>query len=85
MGSATPSPFFQSVRFRLTLWYLALLAVIIGAFGLTVYYAQEHTLATQFDDLLRTRVQQIALSYNATTQRIDVTTPSPQKPTMPPR
>jgi signal transduction histidine kinase len=68
------------VRFRLTLWYLALLAVIIGAFGLTVYYAQEHSLATQFDDLLRTRIQQIALTYNATTQQLDVTTTVPQKP-----
>ena len=75
-----PARFFRSVRFRLTLWYLALLAVIIGAFGLTVYYAQEHTLATQFDDLLRTRVQQIALTYNATTQQLDVTTTEPQKP-----
>ena len=76
-----PARFFRSVRFRLTLWYLALLAVIIGAFGLTVYYAQEHTLATQFDDTLRTRVQQIALTYNATTQQLDVTTTAvPQKP-----
>jgi len=75
-----PARFFRSVRFRLTLWYLALLAVIIGAFGLTVYYAQEHTLATQFDDTLRTRVQQIALTYNATTQQLDVTTTVPQKP-----
>ncbi len=75
-----PARFFRSVRFRLTLWYLALLAVIIGAFGLTVYVSQEHTLATQFDDLLRTRVQQIALSYNATTQQLDVTPTVPQKP-----
>ncbi|HKW22502.1 MAG TPA: hypothetical protein VJO13_14050, partial [Ktedonobacterales bacterium] len=75
-----PARFFRSVRFRLTLWYLALLAVIIGAFGLTVYYAQVHTLATQFDDLLRTRVQQIALTYNATTQQLDVTPTEPQKP-----
>ncbi|HEU4782535.1 MAG TPA: ATP-binding protein [Ktedonobacterales bacterium] len=75
-----PARFFRSVRFRLTLWYLALLAVIIGAFGLTVYYAQEHTLATQFDDMLRTRVQQIALTYNATTQQLDVTATDPQKP-----
>ncbi len=72
--------FFGSVRFRLTLWYLALLAVIIGAFGLTVYYAQEHTLATQFDDTLRTRVQQIALTYDATTHQLDVTATAPQKP-----
>jgi heavy metal sensor kinase len=75
-----PARFFRSVRFRLTLWYLALLAVIIGAFGLTVYYAQEHSLATQFDDTLRTRVQQIAITYNATTQQLDITTTAPQKP-----
>lgn len=80
MSARHPARFFRSVRFRLTLWYLALLAVIIGAFGLTVYYAQEHTLATQFDDLLRTRVQQIALTYNATTQQLDLTPTEPQKP-----
>src|SRR5689334_24908710 len=75
-----PARFFRSVRFRLTLWYLALLAVIISAFGLTVYYAQEHSLATQFDDTLRTRVQQIALTYDATTRQLDVTAPPSQKP-----
>jgi two-component system, OmpR family, sensor kinase len=80
MGMRSPTRFFRSVRFRLTLWYLALLAIIIGAFGLTVYYAQEHTLATQFDDLLRTRVQQIALTYNATTRQLDVSANAPQKP-----
>jgi signal transduction histidine kinase len=75
----SPARFFRSVRFRLTLWYLALLAVIIGAFGLTVYYAQEHSLATQFDETLRTRVQQVALTYNATTGQLNVTTTVPQK------
>ena len=70
------------MRFRLTLWYLAVLMVILCAFGLTVYYAQQRSLATQFDDLLRTRIQQIALTYDATTQQLDVTTPrSSQKPT----
>ncbi len=67
--------FFHSVRFRLTLWYLAVLMVILSAFGLTVYYAQQRSLSAQFDDLLRTRIQQIALTYDAATQRLDVTTP----------
>ena len=70
-----PTRFFNSVRFRLTLWYLAVLMVILSAFGLTVYYAQQRSLTTQFDDLLRTRIQQIALTYDATTQRLDITTP----------
>lgn len=67
--------FFNSVRFRLTLWYLVVLTAILAAFGLTVYYAQQRSLSTQFDGLLRTRIQQIALTYNATTQRLDITTP----------
>jgi signal transduction histidine kinase len=75
-----PVRFFRSVRFHLTLWYLAVLAVILCAFGLTIYYAQQHTLSTQFDDLLRTRIQQIALTYNATTQQLDVTEPTYEKP-----
>ncbi len=78
-----PTRFFNSVRFRLTLWYLAVLMVILSAFGLTVYYAQQRSLSAQFDDLLRTRIQQIALTYDATTQQLDVTTPPspPSKPT----
>ena len=78
-----PTRFFHSVRFRLTLWYLAVLMVILSAFGLTVYYAQQRSLSAQFDDLLRTRVQQIALTYDAATQQLDITTPPspPSKPT----
>jgi signal transduction histidine kinase len=73
--------FFQSVRFRLTLWYLALLALILLGFGLTVYYAQQSYISAQFDDLLRTRIQQIALTYDASTQRLDITQPILEKPT----
>jgi two-component system, OmpR family, sensor kinase len=76
-----PVRFFHSVRFRLTLWYLGVLALILCAFGLTVYYAQQHTLSTEFDTLLRTRIQQIALTYDASTQRLDLATTSLQKPT----
>lgn len=76
-----PTRFFHSVRFRLTLWYLAILTVVLCAFGLTVYYAQEHTLSTQFDSLLRTRIQQVALTYNATTQHLDIAMPVSEKPT----
>lgn len=75
--------FFRSVRFRLTLWYLALLAIILCAFGLTVYYAQQHSLSTQLNDVLRTRIQQIALTYDAATQQL-VVTPSPAIPPIDP-
>ena len=76
-----PARFFQSVRFRLTLWYLALLALILIGFGLTVYYAQQSYISAQFDSLLRTRIQQIALTYDASTQRLDITQPVLEKPT----
>ena len=77
-----PARFFQSVRFRLTLWYLALLALILIGFGLTVYYAQQSYISAQFDSLLRTRIQQIALTYDASTQRLDITQPVLEKPTI---
>jgi signal transduction histidine kinase len=77
-----PARFFQSVRFRLTLWYLALLALILIGFGLTVYYAQQSYISAQFDSLLRTRIQQIALTYDASTKRLDITQPVLEKPTI---
>jgi signal transduction histidine kinase len=84
MWTRFPVRFFSSVRFRLTLWYLGLLTVVLCAFGLTVYYAQEGALSTQFNDMLRNRIQQIALTYNETTRQLDVTAPSPNmNPTKP--
>ena len=72
--------FFQSVRFRLTLWYLALLAAILVGFSGAIYYAQRSYLSAQFDGLLRTRIQQVAQTYNTTTQQLDITQPALQKP-----
>ncbi|HET8906951.1 MAG TPA: HAMP domain-containing sensor histidine kinase [Ktedonobacterales bacterium] len=72
--------FFKSVRFHLTLWYLAVLAIILVAFGLTVYLSEQHALSVQFDDLLRARIQQVALTYDTTTQQLDISVPTSRKP-----
>jgi two-component system, OmpR family, sensor kinase len=72
--------FFNSVRFHLTLWYLAVLTIILAAFGLTVYLSEQHILSAQFGDLLRTRIQQVALTYDATTQQLNISAPTPSKP-----
>jgi heavy metal sensor kinase len=77
----SPARFFQSVRFRLTLWYLALLAVILCGFSLTIYFAQKSYVSSQFDNLLRARIQQVALTYDASTQRLDIAQPVVGKPT----
>lgn len=74
--------FFQSVRFRLTLWYLALLAVILCGFSLTIYFAQKSYVSAQFDNLLRSRIEQVAQTYDASSQRLDIAQPILVKPTV---
>ena len=77
-----PGHFFQSVRFRLMLWYLALLAVILVGFSGVVYYAQQSYVSAQFDNLLRARIQEVALTYDGSTARLDIAQPLLEKPTV---
>ena len=73
--------FFTSVRFRLTLWYLGLLTLILCVFGLTVYYSQQSSLSAQFNDILRARIQQLALTYDDSTGQLAIAAPvSSNKP-----
>jgi heavy metal sensor kinase len=47
--------FFRSIRFRLTLWYFAILAVILVLFSGGIYFTQRRTLNENLNDSLRTR------------------------------
>jgi heavy metal sensor kinase len=46
----------RSIRFRLTLWYVLLLAIILAGFSAGIYVTLRHNLYTNLDDSLQTRV-----------------------------
>jgi heavy metal sensor kinase len=45
----------RSIRLRLTLWYVLLLAVILAAFSAGIYLTLRHNLSANLDDALRNR------------------------------
>jgi heavy metal sensor kinase len=48
---------FRSLRFRLTLWYIALLALTLAAFSAGVYFAMRASLYSNLDDSLDSRAE----------------------------
>ena len=45
----------RSIRLRLTLWYVLLLAVILAAFSAGIYLTLRHNLSANLNDSLETR------------------------------
>jgi two-component system, OmpR family, sensor kinase len=60
-----------SVRMRLTIWYVVVLAVILGVFATGIYYAQRTSLYDDLNKQLDTRLQQIAGSEDPQTGLLD--------------
>jgi two-component system OmpR family sensor kinase len=54
-----------SIRTRLTLWYIGLLAAILIAFALLLYAFLVYNLRAEVDQTLQTRAQQVAASLQA--------------------
>ena len=46
----------RSIRLRLTLWYVLLLAIILAGFSAGIYVTLRHNLYANLDDSLQTRV-----------------------------
>lgn len=57
-------PFFMTIRFRLTLWYVAILAVVLLVFGGLVYGAQARAIRAAATDQLRILGRQLAATYD---------------------
>ncbi len=55
-------PALRSIRLRLTLWYIVLLAVILAAFSAGIYVTLRHSLSTSLDDSLEIRGEELLLS-----------------------
>ncbi len=51
--------FFKSIRFRLTLWYLLVIAVLLGCFGAAAYLILSYQLHRNLNESLRSRAGEI--------------------------
>ena len=60
MHTAITHPLRQSLRLRLTLWYVALLAIVLLIFSTILYVRLTTTLQSNLDDTLRNRANLIA-------------------------
>jgi two-component system OmpR family sensor kinase len=61
-----------SIRTRLTLWYIGLLAAILIAFALLLYSFLAYNLRAEVDQTLQTRAQQVAASLQAENDPLSV-------------
>jgi two-component system, OmpR family, sensor kinase len=59
-----------NVRLRLTLWYVAILAVVLAVFSGVIYETQRQFLISQIDNRLRARVQQLDGTYDDRSGRL---------------
>jgi len=59
-----PLRFFSSLRFRLMLWYLLILGMVLCAFSAAIYVLEEHTLYQSLDTLLDATIRQQISSYD---------------------
>jgi len=60
--------FFRSIKFRLTIWYLAVLIVLLAVFGLISYVLLSGSLYQNLDNTLRTRAADISSTGGAIQQ-----------------
>ena len=69
-------PLTKSIRFRLTMWYVLILAMVLAVFSTIVYASQAQALRAQMNDALRSTGQGLAAAYNPQDGKIDL----PNKP-----
>lgn len=55
---------FSSLRFRLMLWYLLILGIVLCVFSAAIYLLEERTLYQSVDTLLNTTIKQLVSSYD---------------------
>lgn len=67
--------FFRTLRFRLTLWYVLLLAITLAAFSAGVYLALREILYDNLDDSLEARSDIVAGIVSESGGRLDVGLP----------
>ena len=83
-GWGYPVRLLLSVRMRLTIWYVAVLALVLAVFAVGIYFTQQTYLYDDLNKQLDARLQQIAATYDPETnqlnyQAVDSVVPSPPK------
>ncbi len=63
-------PIFQTIKFRLTIWYLVALALLLAGFGGVAYHMLSRDLYKNLDDSLRTRVAELQTSIEVKNKQI---------------
>jgi heavy metal sensor kinase len=57
-----------SIRLRLTIWYFAVLAVVLSLFGVTAYFAMRNSIHRTMDEELRARMEGVRRLIERTAQ-----------------
>lgn len=64
-GEERRSGLLRSVRVQLILWYVAILALVLGLFSGAIYATEQRALLSQLDGHLNERLRQLAGAYDA--------------------
>lgn len=54
----------STLRFRLMLWYLLILGIVLSTFSAAIYVIEEHSLYQSLDTILTTTLEQVAPVYD---------------------
>ena len=65
--------FLKTIKFRLTMWYLITLVVLLLVFGTAAYFTLSHNLHQNLDDSLRRRANELQASLKVTDGGVDFT------------
>src|SRR5438552_308251 len=65
-------PFLGSVRFRLTIWYVLILALVLFVFGSIIYASQAQSMSADLHDSLRADAERLAATYDPVNARLDL-------------
>ncbi len=70
----TQHAIFRSIRFRLTMWYVFILALVLLVFGSIVYASQAQSMGAELRDNLRSDAERLATNYDPATGRFNLPT-----------
>ena len=62
-----------SIRIRLTLWYVLVLAVILAAFGAGVYLTLRHILHSNLDESIQNQASALLTTFQLEDGRLNLT------------
>ncbi|HWE60474.1 MAG TPA: hypothetical protein VHB98_02065, partial [Chloroflexota bacterium] len=70
LGDGTRRTVLSSVRVRLILWYVAILALVLLLFSSAIYVTERQALLSQLDGHINARLRQLSVAYDARSPRL---------------